>query len=70
MVAGSNLPLLDMRDYASTRSEVVPGLRRLVPSVMNKDTDECILPSIHTHLPQTKVIDGESLCRFSVESAY
>ena len=67
MVAGSSLPLLDMRDYASTRSKVVPGHSRLVPAVMNKDTNKCILPSI-PRLAQTKVIDGEPLCRFPAET--
>ena len=67
MVAGSNLPLLDMHDYASTRSKVVPGLKRLVPAVMNNDTDECILPPI-PRLAQTKVFDGELICRSSIET--
>ena len=52
-----------MHDDVLTRSdhnhEVVPGLKRLVPAVMEVDTNECVLPSI-PYLPQMKVIDGES----------
>ena len=47
-----------------TGSEVVPGLQRL-PAVM--DTDEYVFPPI-PRLAQIKVFDGESLCRFSLET--
>ena len=50
LLPGSKWPLLDMRDYDLTRSELVPGLKRLVPAVMEMDTDECVLSSIQ-HLP-------------------
>ena len=62
LVTGSNKWLLfDMHVFGS---EVVPGLQRL-PAVM--DTAEYVLPPI-PHLAQTKVFDGESLCRFSLET--
>ena len=60
LLPGSKWPLLEMRDYVSTRSELVPGLKRLVAAVIEMDTDECVLPSI-PHLPQRKVVDGEPL---------
>ena len=63
-VTGSEWPLFDMH---VTGSEVVPGLQRLLPAVM--DTDECVFPPI-PRLAQIKVFDGESLCRlkFSLET--
>ena len=50
-----------------TGSAAVPGLQRLLPTVM--DTEEYVLPSI-PRLAHIKVFDGESLCKFSLETAY
>ena len=51
-VTGSKWLLFDMYVFGSA---VVPGLQRLLPAVMEMDTDDYVLPSI-PRLAQIKVI--------------